>query len=149
MATFQIDVSQVLEKHILGFVKKKKKSNKLRSQWNRFGRSDWGVLNPWYQSRTQQEKDRLLFFSEKRLSQWIVMTVFYISPTFLFRSINGFSFPCCVGTCMCLPWLQRVGHNLGSEQHHGCRLQIAKFFLISSKTIFAGEITGSLFVLVQ
>lgn len=59
--------------------------------------------------------------------------VFYSLPNFFF-SIKSFSFPCCVGTCMWLAVLKTLNCNS---------------LLIPSWPIFAGEITASLFVLVQ
>lgn len=128
MATFQIDVSQVLEKHILGFVKKKKKVICWDLNEIDLGDQTGEYSIPDTEAELNRKKTGSSSFLKKDLANELSWLFFLYFPNFPFCSINGFSFPCCVGTCMGLPWLQRVGHNLGVNSTMAADSKLQIFF---------------------
>ena len=89
---------------------------------------------PWDNSRTQQEEERLLFFPGKDSANDKPSTLFTIAPANSLPLFISILLPL-------LCWHLHVAC-------HGCRSQIA-ILLIVNKSIFAGEICGSLSVQVN
>ena len=109
-----------------------KRINKQKPQLNRVGRPKGGALMLCDDSRAQKEDKRLLFPGKGSANEkpWTLCSLY--PPNFLFLSIKAFSFSCLGGP---YTWLFMVADpgNCNSLQ-------------IPNKSMFAGEISGSLFI---
>ena len=100
---------------------------------NTIGRPEEGALTPFKDSRAQQEEEKVLFFPGEDSANEKLWTLCLLQPSQLpFPPYKAFSFACYAGElALGSSWSQTPNSNS---------------LLIPNKPVFAGEISGSLFI---